>query len=216
MIKTWISDISYLDDENRYRKIYDTLPDFRKDKADRISIQKNKAQSVGVWYLLEVVRSKNKISDKAVFNLSHSGDYVLCSIDTKENAGILLGCDIETIHPVSLKFARRFYCKGEYEHVLSMKSEEEQREELIRYWVLKESFMKATRLGMKLDTRSFEIELKDRPLLLTCPSEFSKEFYFKEYDFCNKAKVAVCCTDEGISDNIDTEFLDLFRGKDET
>ena len=37
-----------------------------------------------------------------------------------------------------------------------------------RYWVLKESFMKAVRLGMKLDTRKFEIEFdkEDHPVLV--------------------------------------------------
>ena len=60
MIKTWISDISYLYDEQRYKKIYDTLPDFRKNKADKISTKKNKAQSAGVWYLLEKIRSKSQ------------------------------------------------------------------------------------------------------------------------------------------------------------
>ena len=215
MIKTWISDISYLYDDKRYKEIYDTLPDFRKNKADNISVQKNKAQSVGVWHLLEKVRHKYGISDKATFNLSHSGDYVICTIDTEEKDSVLVGCDIETIHPVSLKFAKRFYCKREYEHVILKDSAKEQEKEIIRYWVLKESFMKATRLGMKLDTRSFEIELKDRPILLTCPGEFLEDFYFMEYDFSKKAKVAVCSTDNNIDNNINLEFLTMYRGNDE-
>ena len=34
---------------------------------------------------------------RAVYNLSHSGDYVLCSIDTDAREGVQLGCDIEKV-----------------------------------------------------------------------------------------------------------------------
>ena len=211
MIRTWIADISYLYDDKSYREVYNSLPDFRKTKADRIHVKKNKAQSVGVWALLEAVRHKYNISKSAVFNLSHSGDFVLCSIDMDEREDIMIGCDLECVRPVSLHIAERFYCKREYEHVLGMKSEEEKYTEFFRYWVLKESFMKATRLGMKLDIRNFEIELRDRPVLISCPENLKRDFYFREYGFKDLVKVAVCSSEDDISTELDIEFIDVFK-----
>ena len=61
MIRTWLSDIRPLYEEQRYRRYYDTLPAFRKEKADRLRFQKDRAQSAGAWILLEKIRKKYRI-----------------------------------------------------------------------------------------------------------------------------------------------------------
>ena len=210
MIKAWMADVSPLYVEEKYREVYDTLPRFRQLKADGIKSECNKAQSAGVWFLLQTVRSKYNISDKAVFNLSHTGDYVVCCIDTDENTDTLAGVDGEVIHPIPLRLAERFYCKGEYEHILKME-EDRRQEELIRVWVLKESFMKATRKGMALDTRSYEFNLEKEAELIRKPEQYSRNFYFKEYaPLGTSCRVAVCSTDSNICDHIDMSFLNIF------
>ena len=211
MIKTWIADISPLYLEENLKKIYETIPKFRKIKADNIKPKDKKAQSAGVWYLLQSIREKYNISDKAVFNLSHTGDYVVCAVDMDEKKDILLGVDGEVIHEVPLKLAERFYCKGEYEHILN-KDEKDRLEEIIRIWVLKESFMKATRRGMAIGTDTFEFDLGENALLIRQPEEYKDKFYFREYDPKETGcRAAVCSTDNNICDHIDMEFLDLFK-----
>ena len=211
MIKAWIADVSPLYLEEKLKKVYNTLPHFRQIKADNIKSADKKAQSAGVWFLLEKVREKYGISEKAVFNLSHTGDYVVCSVDMNENEDTFLGVDAEVIHEVPLKLAKRFYCKGEYEHLLNT-DEKERQEELIRIWVLKESFMKATRKGTALGTDTFEFDLKGSAKIIKKPSEYKSEFFFMEYVPCGiNCRVAVCSTDSDICDHIDMEFLDLFK-----
>lgn len=61
------------------------------------------------WLLLEEIRKRYKISDRAVYNLSHSGDYVLCSIDTDAREGVQLGCDIEKVQKARMELAKRFF-----------------------------------------------------------------------------------------------------------
>ena len=211
MIKAWIADVSPLYPEEKFKKVYNTLPHFRQIKADNIKYAGKKAQSAGVWSLLQSVREKYNISDKALFNLSHTGDYVVCSVDMDEKEDVLLGVDGEVIHEVPLKLAERFYCKSEYEHILN-KDEKDRMEEIIRIWVLKESFMKATRKGMALGPDTFEFDLKGNAELIKKPSEYKKEFFFREYaPYGTNCRVAVCSTDNDISDHIDMEFLDLFK-----
>lgn len=96
---------------------------------------------------------------KMVFNLSHSGHYVLCSIADTETART--GCDLEKTGIPRLKVARRFFCRSEWDYIQKKVSEDERKEAFYRYWVLKESFMKATRLGMKLPLDAFAIRLSE-------------------------------------------------------
>ena len=58
-----------------------------------------------------------------------------------------------------MELAKRFFCRSEYEDIFRCDSKEERAEKFCRYWVLKESFMKATRKGMALKMSSFEILL---------------------------------------------------------
>lgn len=90
MIRTWLADIRALYDEECYQKYFAALPAFRQEKARKLLFQKDRAQSAGAWLLLEEIRKRYKISDRAVYNLSHSGDYVLCSIDTDAREGVQL------------------------------------------------------------------------------------------------------------------------------
>ena len=131
----------------------------------------------------------------AVFNLSHSGQYVLCSVVDSERQIWHLGCDIEGVKQVRLDVASTFFlcvrisknCRTEYGSgksggVLSLLG-------------VKESFMKATRLGMKLGLDQFEIGFSKEgsPYLLKQPEEFPQRYYFKEYTIADiPYKIAVC------------------------
>ena len=207
MIRTWLSDIRPLYEEQRYRRYYDTLPAFRKEKADRLRFQKDRAQSAGAWILLEKIRKKYRITEKAAFNLSHSGDYVLCSVDMECNEETQVGCDIETVKEADLKVAKRFFCPSEYEAILREDNQKLQRDMFYRFWVLKESFMKATREGMALDMSSFEIRLSSPPVLLEKPERFPRDYYYREYVLPGcPCKIAVCSTDDEIDSELRMEF----------
>lgn len=121
------------------------------------------------------------------FNLSHSGDWVLCAA-----AGHEVGCDIERIGRADLSVAKRFFAPGEYAAILA--SPEEERNVLFyRFWTLKESFVKATGFGLHLPLDGFEI----------CPGEpitvrqgvDAREYRFREFGGIEGFRCAVCAAE---------------------
>ena len=204
MIDTWLADVRPLYKESCYRHYYERLPKFRKEKADRLRQQQSKAQSAGAWLLLEEIRIRHKISDSAVYNFSHSGDYVLCSVDTEGRRGIQVGCDIEKIREDRLNLARHFFCRSEYEDLLKSRTTEERIEKFYRYWVLKESFMKATRRGMGLGLDTFEIQIPQsgEPRLIGMPKSVEGAYYFKEYSLEIPYRICVCATERMFAEKL--------------
>ncbi len=64
-----------------------------KIKADKLKNVDDKARSVGAWILLEKMKKALRLPESAVFNLSHSGKYVLCACSDRED--VQTGCDVE-------------------------------------------------------------------------------------------------------------------------
>ena len=210
MIQTWAADSTPLLKEEIYQKYYNMAPRFRQEKADRIRFMRDRAQSIGAWVLYQRMREAYGVDDKAVFNLSHSGKYVLCSVEDSGKKQVKLGCEVEMVGTAGEKIARRFFCPAETDYIMGMPEVEERNQAFYRYWVLKESFMKATRLGMGLDMRSFEIGFDERniPVLVQKPCEMTSDYYYKEYPELNReARIAVCSTEKIFAEKLHIEML---------
>ncbi len=203
MIQTWIADVSRLLDQETYQFYYKKVPDFRKLKADKIRFQEDKALSVGAWILWESMREHYGLGENASFNLSHSGTLAMCSVEDSGDDSIKVGCDVEKIKEPNMKIARRFFCENEYQMI------KEDESLFYRFWVLKESFMKVTRLGMRLGLDTFEIDFEnDRPVLIKKPDHIEGTFYFKEYMQQNlNYRIAVCSTSSVFAEQI--QMIDL-------
>ena len=145
MVHTWIMDVTPLQNDMIYRRCYNRLPDWRREKADRIRPLEGKMQSAGAWILYQQMRKYYELSDQMPYNLSHSGKYALCSVSTQPDAQV--GCDVEMIKENKLRLAERYFCPGEVAWIQSQTTEAEQAEGFYRYWVLKESFIKADTSG---------------------------------------------------------------------
>ena len=83
MVSVWAADITPLLIEETYQAYYDKVPEWRKDKADKLKNVDDKARSVGAWILWEKMKKALRLPESAVFNLSHSGKYVLCGDEGK-------------------------------------------------------------------------------------------------------------------------------------
>lgn len=210
MIQTWIADVTPLLDEQICQTYYNRLPEWRKEKANKLKGLK-KAQSVGVWALYQRMQEFYGCCDLGVYNLSHSGRYALCAVETETDRDTKLGCDVEMIKNIRPEVARRFFCSDEEAYIMKQKTKERQAEEFYRYWVLKESFIKAVRKGLKLDLRSFEIRIEDgEPILVRQPEEYPEKYYYKEYELRAKdAKCAVCSTASEFGDLEFASFIPL-------
>ena len=64
-VKTFLADISDLLNEKNYQKIYEKVPAFRQEKADRLKHREDQAQSVGAWYLWMKIQERHKIPQDA-------------------------------------------------------------------------------------------------------------------------------------------------------
>lgn len=234
MIRTWVASIFPLYDDNFYRLCYGQVPAFRREKADRMRGKQVRAQSIGVWILYEQMKKAYGIEADTAYNLSHSGDYVLCSVSTEQK--VKVGCDIEEMKEPNLKIAKRFFCKTEYEQIAGEDHEALQQEFFYRYWVLKESFAKATREGLALGMDTFEIALGSPSVLVRQPEAFPERYYYREgalsdgklilpdtekYSVerercrekteCGRYRIAVCSTDFFIDEIIQADLMDLQR-----
>lgn len=168
MIKLAYCNVDNLDLKEAYR----LLPENRREKVDYYMFEKDKKLSAGAYLILKKLLDGENITNpifktekygKAYisnhenihFNLSHSGKIVLCAISDRE-----VGVDVEYIdHEIDLDIAKHYFYNSEYENI--MKSDNPS-DEFFKYWVLKESYMKYTGLGMNLKLDSFEIIIKDK------------------------------------------------------
>ena len=111
-----------------------------------------------------------------------------------------------------MELAKRFFCRSEYEDIFRCDSKEERAEKFCRYWVLKESFMKATRKGMALKMSSFEILLSNPPRLIKKPEEFEETYYYREYHLEGfPYRIAVCSNDSELDSRIQMELKEIWQ-----
>ena len=167
MIKLAYCNIDNLD----LKKAYSLVSKNRQEKIDFYRFDKDKKLSCGAYLLLKKLLDSENITDphfktgkygktyisnyeNIYFNLSHSNKIVLCAISDRE-----VGVDVEYIDPtIDLNIAKNYFFRGEYENIMNA---ENRSDEFFKYWVLKESYMKYTGLGMNLELDSFEIILED-------------------------------------------------------
>lgn len=195
MVEAWFAEVTPLYDPGIYMEYYGKVPEFRRQKADGLRFREDRALSIGAWALWMHVKETRELGEDTVFNLSHSGRYVMCAYSDRQ--GEEVGCDLEVIREFKDRVAQRFYCPEEYAYIIG-KDEAERAEWFYRFWVLKESFLKATRRGMELDTRSFRIEWTEegQPFLAGQPEAHPRRYTYAEYRKEGvDAAMAVCSTD---------------------
>ncbi|MFB2680447.1 4'-phosphopantetheinyl transferase family protein [Shewanella mangrovisoli] len=110
------------------------------------------------------------------FNLSHSGDWLLIALAQDDDKGATantaqprlgLGVDIERsrasthIYPI----LNHYFSPIEAEGLLALEGEGAQRQRFFDLWALKESYIKATGLGLAQSLKSFAFDLAPNSLL---------------------------------------------------
>ena len=93
------------------------------------------------------------------YNISHSGDYVVCAFSNKN-----IGVDIQKIKPLKENFAKRFFNDKDNEYIMSDKNVD--KDKMIRVWTAKESYSKLTGKGISGGFNGFwedfdEMKIKD-------------------------------------------------------
>lgn len=191
-----------LNDEELFNKLYNDLPNYRKEKVDSLKLICDKCLSIGAFYLLnkacksleidlnkEIIEDKNYskphfLNNDYKFNLSHSSSYVMCIISKNE-----VGCDIEEIRNIDLKIADKYYSLSELDYLLSRDSDI-RLNEFFRLWTLKESYIKCIGVGLK-GLKKAVISINDKSVKLI-NNDSNLTYYFGEIDIINNYKCSYC------------------------
>ena len=222
--RVYFRDINSLTDEERFNSMLDSVSETRRNKVMSYRFMKDRCLSLGAELLLRDALAERGIDRSGLlefeyrkngkpylknhadifFNLSHSGDYVMCAISDSE-----VGCDIQKTDKADIKLAERFFTDREYHVIADLPAEKDREDMFYRYWTLKESFMKATGLGMQLPLDAFEILIGNPDSMLkpaadtsdTCitltQSVDDHTYSFTEYDSIPGYKAAICRTTGG-------------------
>ena len=121
------------------------------------------------------------------FNISHSGEWVVCAMDEKP-----VGIDVEYIAPVDLHIAETYFSNSEKEQLFALK-QSEQLHFFYELWTLKESYLKFKGEGLSIPLDSFSISnVGKRNIVLKCETETLATIFFKQYDLDAQYKMAAC------------------------
>ena len=201
--KAYIVSTSGLEDEQVFQSLYHTVSKERQEKIDRIRFLKDKRLSLAAEVLLGKTLKLNGIDDFTLevdengkpylkgisglkFNLSHSEERVMCVISEKE-----VGCDVEWVKKPNYKMAEYFLTKEEITMLNRLNSEEEKQVMFYRLWTLKESFMKAVGLGMKIPLKDFWFSFEGDTISVH-QNINHQTYYLKEYDLKDGYRHAIC------------------------
>lgn len=128
------------------------------------------------------------------FNISHSGNFVVCAIDNE-----IIGIDIEENKPIEyVELARKFFTGIECDYIMK----EDLNKQLSRFyqiWTLKESYIKCCGQGLSLPLTSFSIYIDQSENIKTIINNEIKNYQFKSFDIEQGYKMAVCSLKNEIS-----------------
>lgn len=119
------------------------------------------------------------------FNISHSGNYVVCAVSTAE-----IGIDVERIRKVNLRIAERFFSPSEIDDLMAC-DEENQMQYFITLWTIKESYLKAIGRGLTQHLNSFTIVKSNNSYLLT-GNEEAEGYGIETLQLNHEYMMAVC------------------------
>lgn len=129
------------------------------------------------------------------FNISHSGDYVVCAFSEQP-----VGIDIEQIKEVDLSIAKRFFCQCEYEDLFAQDNSN-RLNYFFSLWTLKESYIKWLGSGMSTPLNSFFFKIDGNSIFMTDTCRKAAPF-FKQIPI-DGYKLSICSMIVGFPDNIE-------------
>ncbi|WP_286806526.1 MULTISPECIES: 4'-phosphopantetheinyl transferase superfamily protein [unclassified Acetobacterium] len=169
--RIFIADVRSLSKPHRLAAALRAVSTERQKKARRLKTPAAKALSVGAEILLQKAVAQSYGIDgplvleagasgkpwlvdypQICFNLSHSGDYVVCGLGSRP-----VGVDIQKMAQPKLRLAKRFFAPSEVDWLLTL-PQEEQQQGFYDLWALKEAYMKYTGKGFNLPLHTFAID----------------------------------------------------------
>ena len=128
------------------------------------------------------------------FNISHSGDFVVCATDVKP-----LGIDIEEVKDLEyVNIAQNFFTESELSYIFKQ-SLDTQLSKFYELWTLKESYVKCRGQGLATQLQSFSIEIDQAENIeVVINNKQVKEYSFKKFEIGLNYKMAICSVNREI------------------
>lgn len=118
------------------------------------------------------------------FNVSHSGDWVICAF-----SAFPVGVDVELNREHDIEIAKRFFAEVEYKTLLKSENTSDL---FIKYWTLKESYVKAEGKGMSIPFDSFSFLVSGNEIELLVEGKPCNTYQFQTYQIEDDVTVATC------------------------
>jgi len=119
------------------------------------------------------------------FNVSHSGNWVVCAIDINP-----VGIDIEKISLIDLDISKNYFSEKEHESLLLSNDPIEY---FFTLWSLKESYIKFIGKGLSLPLNSFSVKISEiSGISIDVDNKVLGNVHFKQYSIDKGYKMAVC------------------------
>lgn len=127
----------------------------------RTSLSRYAPVEPGCWQFARGVQDKPELAAAPLplrFNISHSGDFVVCAVSLEFDIGV----DIEAMERTNdvLAIARHYFSAPELASLSELPAAL-QRDRFFDYWTLKEAYMKARGEGISLGLGNFSFRLSD-------------------------------------------------------
>lgn len=168
MYKIYVAGIGPLMEDDFYQQAFSMVGEDRQEKTEKMIRRIDKARSLAAGLLLHYALEQEdgvrwngrcwfKEHGKPMlpkelglyYNLSHSGDYVLCAVSDRET-----GADIQRHGKRADRLAERFFHPEELAYLKEAKDKEQRFYDL---WCLKESCVKWTGRGLGMGLDSFSV-----------------------------------------------------------
>ncbi|MGZ5052857.1 MAG: 4'-phosphopantetheinyl transferase family protein [Methylobacter sp.] len=148
--------------------------------------------------------NRPSIDSSIDFNISHSGNYVLCAISKNGRIGI----DIEQIKDINISYYKNFMSKTEWDDIAN---NEALTRRFYYYWTIKESVMKADGRGLSIPPQDIICHpdhatiynkkwgLKEIPIT---DEEYCCHIAFENHDQINASLITTQITEHYFDSNI--------------
>lgn len=139
--------------------------------------------------------------DNIHFNISHSGDWVVCAFSKMP-----VGVDVEKIKKVNFNIARRFFSDEEVNQLFAL-APNEQSSFFFDLWTIKESYLKAIGTGLTQSLSSFSVRFCENDIHLM-ENENRIPVFIKNFQLDQKHKMSVCSFEGTFEEEFHQLYID--------
>lgn len=208
MLKQYAFNIKGCKQDEIFRQFRSLLSEEREKKLDKFHFEADRLRSLYAEILLRYGLQKEGIKQEDIqfvhneygkptlkdrkdlyFNISHSGDWVICAISSKP-----VGADVEQVKNREMNIAERFFSPYEYKELMNC-PKEKQAEYFCKLWTLKESYVKAIGMGLSKSFTSFWFEIHGGDVRMYTEESGRNDYYFYVYSIGEGYQAAICTKD---------------------